>query len=211
MVIFGIRWAGWPSSMVFWQLSWSSWVPGTNCNYHCQVHIAIIVNYHGLSGCQVHIAITLGGYHIVWTGKYLQYMGMREELNCIDARLEPKIWEGHNHHILRTDWRYMGEEECSNGATEFLVVGGGIVLVATLIVTALSYFAGGCILAVNQYLYVDCHWRWKFQPRGLFFISFSLHQKLPSFSHRLHSNLGKKSTFSSSKSPSVWSLHCWIY
>ena len=44
----------------------------------------------------------------------------------------------------------MGEEECSNGATEFLIVGGGVVLVATLIVIALSYFAGGCILAVNR-------------------------------------------------------------
>ena len=69
--------------------------PWCSGNYHggsgCQVHIAIIVNYHGLSGCQVHIAIALGGYHIVWTGKYLQYMGIREELNCIDARLEPKI------------------------------------------------------------------------------------------------------------------------
>ena len=51
----------------------------------------------------------------------------------------------------------MGEEECSNGATEFLIVGGSVVLVATLTVIALSYFAGGCILAVNQYLYVDCH------------------------------------------------------
>ena len=40
--------------------------------------------------------------------------------------------------------RYMGEEECSNGATDFLVVGGGVLCLATLIVIAVSYFAGGC-------------------------------------------------------------------
>ena len=39
----------------------------------------------------------------------------------------------------------MGEEECRNGANDFLLIGGAVILSATLIVIAVSYFAGGYI------------------------------------------------------------------
>ena len=38
----------------------------------------------------------------------------------------------------------MGEEDCPNGAVDFLVIGGGVVLAAALIVIVVSYVAGGC-------------------------------------------------------------------
>ena len=45
----------------------------------------------------------------------------------------------------------MGEEECRNGANDFLLIGGAVILSATLIVIAVSYYAGGYILAANNY------------------------------------------------------------
>ena len=45
---------------------------------------------------------------------------------------------------FKTEPRYMGEEDCPNGAVDFLVIGGGFVLAAALIVIVVSYVAGGC-------------------------------------------------------------------
>ena len=50
----------------------------------------------------------------------------------------------------------MGEGECRNGATDFLVVGGSVVLVAILIVIAVSYFAGRYTLLANFFLFHNC-------------------------------------------------------
>ena len=94
----------------------------------------------------------------------------------------------------------MGEEDCPNGAVDFLVIGGGVVLAAAPIVIVVSYVAGGChdiniivtqikniIPTISYGVYF--HFSKVFPDNYFHLPSFCLSKDIPSFTFTFHSLL----------------------